>query len=278
MLLQQPPVPLHPVLRARAAREPVARLHDAVHHGGRDDRHVVLARIRHARAAGDPDLRHLRGPRVDGDVVEVVVLAVVARVRLRQQQGHRLDDLVGPLAALLDAGAGHLVLARVPAGAHPEHVAVVREVAEGRDLLGQQHRVAHRQHQDAGGDVHLRGQRRRVGERGERLEPGVAVEAGRGQQVVDHPHVDAVLLALHDRLADPLHVLRIRLLAAPRVGGDPRPELELGHEVSFRSPGITLGAGARDVKAAPRGAILGALGGRPAAGCPGARCSGGQWR
>src|SRR5712692_1851801 len=234
MLLEQPPVPLHPVLRARAAREPVARLDDAVHDGGRDDRHVVLARIGHARAAGDPDLRHLGRARVDGDVVEVVELAVVARVRLGEQQGHRLDDLIGPLAALLDAGAGHLVLARVPAGAHSEDVAVVGEVAEGGDLLGQQHRVAHRQHQDAGGDVHLRGQRRRVGQRAQRLEPGIAVEAGRGQQVVDHPHVDAVPLALHDGVADAAHVLRVRLLAAPRVGGDPRPELELGHEASFR--------------------------------------------
>src|SRR6266478_4168038 len=121
--------------------------------------------------------------------------------------------------------------------------------------------MAHRQHQDTGGDVDPRGQGRRVSERRERLEPGVAVEAGRGEQMIDHPHVDAVLLALQDRLADPPHVLRIRLLAAPRVGGDPRPELQLGHEVSFRSPGNTLGGGAHDVKGAAPDAILGGLGG-----------------
>src|SRR4029077_20061253 len=97
------------------------------------------------------------------------------------------------------------------------------------NLLGEQHRMAHRQHQDPGRDLHLAGERRRVSERVERLEPGVAVEPRGGEQVIDHPHVDAVLLALLDRRADALHVLRIAFAAAPRVGRDPCAEFYLGH-------------------------------------------------
>src|SRR5262249_2877893 len=46
MLLELQPVALDPLLRARATREPVPRLYDAIHDGLRDDGHVVIGRIR----------------------------------------------------------------------------------------------------------------------------------------------------------------------------------------------------------------------------------------
>src|SRR2546425_687310 len=45
VILQLAPVALDPLLLARAAREPVAGLHDAIHDGLGDDRHVVLAGV-----------------------------------------------------------------------------------------------------------------------------------------------------------------------------------------------------------------------------------------
>ena len=185
--LQLFPVPLDPFLRARAARQPVAGLHDAIHHRLRDHGHVVLVGIGNAGTAGHPDVGHLRRARIDRHVLELVVAAAVARVGLREQQRDGLDDLVGAPAALLDARARHLVLARVPARADTEDVPVVRQVAERRDLLREHDRMADGQDEDAGRDLHLRRERRGVGEGVERLEPRVAVETRRGQQVVDDP-------------------------------------------------------------------------------------------
>ena len=84
-------------------------------------------------------------------------------------------------------------------GAHPELVAATRQVGERRDLLGQEHRVPDREHQDARREPYPRGQRRRPRHDAQGLQPGRPVEAGRRQQVVDHPDVEAVLLALLDR-------------------------------------------------------------------------------
>src|SRR5216683_2660604 len=229
VLLQESPVALDPLLRPRAAGEPVPRLDDAVHDGGGDDGHVVLAGVGHARAARHPDLRHPGRPRLDRHVAELVVLAREGGIGLGQELRHRLDDLVGALPALLDARPRDLVLPRVPAGPDPEHVAVLREMAERRDLLGEDDRMPHGQHQDARGDLDRAGEGGRVGEHVERLEPGIAVEAGRGEKVVDDPDVDAVLLALLDGLADALDVLGIALASAPGIGGDPSAEPELCH-------------------------------------------------
>jgi hypothetical protein len=80
-----------------------------------------------------------------------------------------------------------------------------------------------------GGDLDLGGEGRGIGEDIERLEPGIAIEPGRRQQVVDHPDVDPVLLALLDGLADAPHVLGAGTAVGPCVGRDPRAELELRH-------------------------------------------------
>src|SRR5574341_1021213 len=55
VLQELAPVALDPLLRARAAGEPVPGLDDPVHHGLGDHGHVVLVGIRDARAARDPD-------------------------------------------------------------------------------------------------------------------------------------------------------------------------------------------------------------------------------
>src|SRR5262249_10945403 len=109
---------------------------------------------------------------------------------------------------------------------------------------GQHDRVAHRQHQDPGGDLDLVGQRGGEGQRVERLEPGVAVEPGGRQEVVDDPHVDAVVLALLDGLADAPDVLRIARAAAPGIGGDPGTELELRHRRRPPRTGVRIATGA----------------------------------
>jgi len=125
--------------------------------------------------------------------------------------------------------ACHLVLARVPARSDAEHVPVVGEVAECRDLLSQHYGMAHGQNEDTGSDLHLVGQRRREGECVEGLEPCVTVESRSGEQVIDHPHVDTVVLALLDRRADTLDVLGVAFAAAPRVGRNPGTEFQLRH-------------------------------------------------
>src|SRR5512145_2853085 len=76
VLLQLQPVALDPLLRARTARQPVARLHDAVHDRGGDHGDVVLVGVGHPRSARDPHRRQLRRPGVDGDVLEAIVAAL----------------------------------------------------------------------------------------------------------------------------------------------------------------------------------------------------------
>ncbi len=102
-------------------------------------------------------------------------------------------------------------------------------MAERGDLLGQHHGMAHGQDEDARGDLHRAGQRGREGERVERLQPCVAVESRGGEQVVDHPHVDAVVLALLDGRSDALDVPGVAFAAAPRIGWDPGTEFQLRH-------------------------------------------------
>ena len=53
--------------------------------------------------------------------------------------------------------------------AAPSDQAAVRDMVDGRQLLGQDHRIAHRHHQDAGAELDLRGARRDRGEDDQRL-------------------------------------------------------------------------------------------------------------
>src|SRR5262249_39418159 len=91
------------------------------------------------------------------------------------------------------------------------------------------HGVPHGQDEDARGDLDLAREGGRVGEHVERLQPGIAVETGRGEEMIDDPHVDAVLLALLDRLPDAREVPGIALAAAPGIGRDPPAELQFRH-------------------------------------------------
>src|SRR5262249_53525439 len=158
-----------------------------------------------------------------------IVLPRERHVGLAQEQGHRLDDLVRPLAALLDARARHLVLAGVPARAHAEDVAVVGDVAERRDLLGEDDGMPNGQDENARGDLDLAREGGRVGEDVERLEPRVAIQPRRREEMVDDPDVQSVLLALLDGLPDPRDALGIALATAPGVGRNPGAEPELCH-------------------------------------------------
>ena len=69
--------------------------------------------------------------------------------------------------------------------------------------------------------------------------------------MVDHPHVDAVVLALLNGRADALDVLGVTFATAPRIGRDPGPEFQLRHREYL--PGIDEGSGSNSTRnPAPR--------------------------
>src|SRR5215831_13988739 len=108
-------------------------------------------------------------------------------------------------------------------------------MTERGDLLGQHYGMPHWQDEDARGDLDFLREGRGEGQRVERLQPRVAVETRRREEMVDDPDVDPVVLALLDGLADAPDVLGIALAAGPRVGRNPGAEFQLRHR--GRPPG-----------------------------------------
>ena len=87
------------------------------------------------------------------------------------------DLLAQQAAARLEGGAVVLHLLGVPAAADAEEEAAAREMIEAGDLLGERDRVALDHQADAGAEPQLRRDRRRHGERDERI-VGVPVLLG----------------------------------------------------------------------------------------------------
>jgi hypothetical protein len=109
--------------------------------------------------------------RVRLDLLEVVVLALVRGGALGPLLPQRLDPLFDHLAAvgMVDVGTDALELLTVGADADPDHQAAAAELVERRDLLGQQHRLAHGDDDDAGPQPDPFGRRSHKGQRHQRL-------------------------------------------------------------------------------------------------------------
>ena len=127
----------------------------------------------------------LGGLRLDRQVLEAVVVALVRDVVARPQGGDRLEHLVHPPAPFLDGDAERGKLLAVPADAHAEDRSAAGELVEGRPLLRERDGVAERedQHERAEADGPRHAAER--GEEGHWLEPGDAVRRRRDEQVVD---------------------------------------------------------------------------------------------
>ena len=192
--------------RRRRARDPAVPPAYAPQDVGIHPRLFGRRLMRILPAAGHPH-RGRRRERLDGDVLELVVLALERLLRRLQQLHRRLEHFVRAPAPLLDRAAGRLELGRVPASADSVDETAAGEVLQRRDLLGEHHRVVCWQHQNRGAELDARRDRCRVGERHERFGPAHAVEAVRGQEVVgDEQRLEAELLGVRGEPADLISV------------------------------------------------------------------------
>ena len=168
---------------------------------------------RRVAVAADPD-RHRMGDRLrfEAHLRHVVELAGEARRRIGEERAEQLELLVGPLAAVVVGHAEDLELLAHPPDADAEDHTPLRQVVEGGDRLGREHRrsVAEDQHRraeperlGAPGDEEQRADRVEPGHvdrRGERPVVGVRVprrDGARPRHVVADPAgVDAELLGV----------------------------------------------------------------------------------
>src|SRR5712691_7009294 len=100
-------------------------------------------------AAADPDLRPRRWVRLGSGVVERPQPAVEVALAVPERT-HQPDRLVATATAALERNAHEVELVLVTAHAHTELDAAVRELLQGRHLLGQVHRVVQRHEYDRG--------------------------------------------------------------------------------------------------------------------------------
>src|ERR1700682_4230818 len=122
-------------------------------------------------------MRFLRGRRLDDDVLELPVFAVMREALLRRPGFHDdVERFVEARVGFFDrhAESGELVVAIALAGAEIEPAA--REQIDGRGLLGKQHRIVPGQHQHRGAKPQGLGLRRHPGE--QRKAGGDLAEAG----------------------------------------------------------------------------------------------------
>ena len=135
-----------------------------------------------------------------------------------------VEHLVGALAALRLLDADRVVLGVVPADACAQDDPVVAEELEGRELLGEDDRVAQRHDQDRRAEPDAL---RRAGgdrERRQGFEPVDRVEPLADQQVIgDEQRVEPELLHGAGELLDPARPLRAVAVPDVRRQEDPEP-------------------------------------------------------
>src|SRR6266542_5242565 len=184
---QLPVVQDHLVGSGRAGEPAVGALADAVEHARRDGGRVGRERRRHLAPARHPEARLGGKWRVDDHALEGVVAADVGHLLPRPQPGEDVENFIGAAAALAERHAGHLELVGVPAGTHPELEAPARQEHEGGDLLGEKHRVAKGDDEDARRELDRARAAGGEAERLQRREPRRAVQPRRRQQMLRHP-------------------------------------------------------------------------------------------
>jgi len=205
------------------------------------DRHPAVAEARRAARAArettahvDGRMRLLHGLRPGVDRREVDVLTVVLGLALGPDRLHRLDALAQEQETAREVSRAvvrHLL--RVPAGAHAEEEAAVRDAVERGDVLGGLDRVALHDEADPGRDTQARRHRGGGGER----------------------HEGLVGVVVHLRELGAAGPRRAALDGDVRVLGDPErleaARLELTREVG----GLDRGVGEEDRGAVVQGAL-----------------------
>ena len=207
---------LHRVIPAAASRDIAFELRDVA-----DDvlHQIVLAEQQIVAALGDlahralrpgahPErrVRPRRRRRLDDDVVELPELALVAELLVAGESlGDDRHRLVEAFVGLLHRHRkpGELVVAIALADAEIEPPA--GQQVESRRLLGQQHRVVPRQHQDGGAEPQGRGARTEPGQQveagGDLAEPGEMMLDDKGRVIAERLGLDIVLDPLAEALA-----------------------------------------------------------------------------
>src|ERR1044071_3269564 len=125
---------------------------------------------------------------------------------------------------------------RVPADPEAELETPTRQILQARDVLCGEDRVAERGDQDAGRELDAR---RAAGDLVERRQPGRAVEAARGQQMLDDPQgLEALRLRPLGEIAQPRRPGIIEIGKREARQDQPEPHLLSSQLLRFRS---TLG-------------------------------------
>ena len=154
---------------------------------GASDGPLRGGRVRELPASGAPQAQRRAHRRADLHVPQLVEPALVGHGLAGEQPAYDRDRLVGAPAPLRPPLPDGLELPVIPARSHAQDVALVGEGLEGRDLLGQDDRMAGRQDKDRGAQAEPRRRRRHVGERDDRVEPRDRVEPALVQQVIGRP-------------------------------------------------------------------------------------------
>ena len=107
--------------------------------------------LERARAvAADPDRRQRLGLGREAEILNLVELALEARIVLGPQGLEDPQHLVGLAAARMERRAQHLQLFLPPAHPHPDDQAPLRQRVDGGEHLGHDDRVAMAEHEDGG--------------------------------------------------------------------------------------------------------------------------------
>jgi len=138
-------------------------------------------------AAADPGRRWRVRVWLDGYLVEVVEAAVEVDAVLDEEGFGGLKNFVGARAALGLVDATRLELGAVPANADAVYVAFPGKVVQGGDFFGEDGRLAEGQDEDGCAEFDAFGDCRHMGQGHEGVEPGDAVEAAGGYNVVGDP-------------------------------------------------------------------------------------------
>ena len=146
--LQLDPVAGDVVGWARRPRDPAVRTQDARLDRLDEARQVRRLRVRQLGAATDPDFRAPGCRRLDEEIVDRVVGAVIRHGLALEERHDDVEHLVGSLAALGLSDAYGRIFRLVPADTSTEDDPVVGQELERRELLGEDHRVAQRHDED----------------------------------------------------------------------------------------------------------------------------------
>ena len=168
-------------------------------------------------------MRFLHRPRLDHDVAEIPVLALVREAALAlprlAQDRHALVEALGRLR-LGNAKAFEFAVAVALADAEIE--AAAREKIECRDLFGEQHGIVPRQHHHGSAEPHAAGA---AGEIAEQAERGRDLAVA-GEMVLDHEQALIAELLGQEHIVDELAVaLTVGAGIAARLGPAEKPEL-----------------------------------------------------